>query len=46
MTAAQQTSYAGPAVTAAGGAAPLGRYGEDRIRKVAKRLKADLVRAA
>jgi uncharacterized protein (DUF2336 family) len=24
----------------------LGRYGEDRIRKVAKRLKADLVRAA
>ena len=24
----------------------LGRYGEDRIRKIAKRLKADLVRAA
>ena len=24
----------------------LGRYGEEKIRKVAKRLKADLVRAA
>ena len=24
----------------------LGRYGQDRIRKIAKRLKADLVRAA